>query len=382
MDAVAQAPDRSRSSRIQKALSLLTFVLVAVVVVGLVLLAVLTRAYARSHVLTAEPQGSFQASVHGGDTLVLGVSELGYRQSWASSTGLTVQFSGLRAVRLVAPKAKDWDSSHNGSERQRDFGSFAVGGAFTVPTRPSAQGPLLGVVSGKVTTDQGFGHTETDDVHIPIRLTVAPGAASSGLGAHGGLPATVWLLFGLVALILAITIADLAFAVRGARRSRRDPIRWRHVTNGLIVFVVGSLLFALAWFFAVEPSRDLPDVGVGLPLLPPSLMAAVGLALATGIATTIRDRTPDRTARARQTAADAARMAARIAEARERASAQSAEQAYAEFERLKSAASSPQARQRRPGRRHSGRRDREMPLRRHGWVTLFHSRSFQWRRVR
>jgi hypothetical protein len=111
---------------------------------------------------------------------VLEVSELGYRQSWASSTGLTLQFSGLRAVRLVAPKAKDWDSSRNGSERQQDFGYFSVGGAFTVPARPSAQGPLLGVVSGKVTTDQGFGHTDTDDLRIPVRLTLAPGAASSG----------------------------------------------------------------------------------------------------------------------------------------------------------------------------------------------------------
>jgi hypothetical protein len=354
--AVAQAPDRSRWSRTRKTLNLLAFVLVAVVIAGLVLLAVLSRTYARGHVLTAKPQGTFQASVHRGDILVLEVSELGYRQSWASSTGLTLQLSGLPAVQLVAPKAKDWDSSHNGSERQRDFGYFSVGGAFTVPARPSAPGSLLGTVSGKVSTDQGFGHTGTDDLRIPIRLTLAPGAASSGLTAHGGLPATVWLLVVLVALILAITIADLALAVRGARRGWRDPIRRRHVTNGLIVFVVGSLVFALAWFYAVKPSLDLPDAGAGVPLLPDSLIAAVGLALAAALAMTIHDRTPSRPARARQAAADAARMAARTAEARERASAQGAEQLYAELMRRKSATSTPQDRQRRPGR-YSRRRD-------------------------
>jgi hypothetical protein len=128
------------------------------------------------------------------------------------------------------------------------------------------------------------------------------------------------------------------------------------VTNGLIVFAVGSVVFAVAWFYTVKPALDLPHAGAGVPLLPDSLMAAAGLALAAGLATTIRDRTPDRTARARQAATDAARMAARIAEARERASAQSVEQAYAEFERLKSAGSPPQARQRRRGRP-SGRHD-------------------------
>jgi hypothetical protein len=355
VDAVAQAQDRSRWSRIRKALHLLAFALVAVVVVGLVLLAVLSRTYARSHVLTARPQGTFHVSAHRGDILVLDVSELGYRQSWASSTGLTLQFSGLRPVRLVAPKAKDWDSSHNGSERQRDFGYFSVGGAFTVPGQPGARGPLLGTVSGKVTTDQGFGHTETDDLRIPIRLTLAPGAVSSGLVAHGGLPATVWLLVVLVALILALTVADLAFALRGARHGWRDPIRRRHVTNGLIVFVVGSLVFAIAWFYVVKPALDLPHAGAGVALLPGSLTAAVGLALAAGLAMTVHDRPPSRTARARQAGADPARMAARTAEAREHASAQDTEWLYAELERLKSGVS-PQAGKRRPGRR-SGRRD-------------------------